>query len=63
MEQYLVVSILGPNNIGVLNSVSAHIKKQHCWIVRAHVMVLGTAFACCCKLMENGTTSLNWKPV
>jgi glycine cleavage system transcriptional repressor len=44
MEQYLVVSILGPNSVGILNVVSAHIKKNHCWIVRAHVTVLGNAF-------------------
>ena len=44
MEQYLVVSILGPNNIGILNSVSAHVKKHHCWVGRAHLTGLGTAF-------------------
>lgn len=44
MEQYLVVSILGKNSIGILNTVAAHLKKHHCWIVRSHVTVLGTSF-------------------
>lgn len=44
MEQFLVVSILGPNEVGILNTVSHHIKKHHCWIIRSHITVLGTAF-------------------
>ncbi len=44
MEQYLVVSLLGPNSIGILNAVSAHVKKNHCWIIRAHMTSLGSTF-------------------
>ncbi len=44
MEQFLVVSILGLNEPGSLNAVAALVKKSHCYIVRAHTTVLGTAF-------------------